>query len=137
MWRHQETGQRRNKTREFIICVHSNEKRMVMGSAMGTPKFSSETESAGSGGFLLSCKKYHIYRQNYTLSSWHCSQIIVYCPPLSFPPLNDGLTAARLSGETGTFGIEAEGLDAGSEHRPTAWRAAGTITSSKSHFLGL
>lgn len=56
MWRHQETGQRRNKTWEFIICVHSNEKRMVMGSAMGTLKFSSETESAGQEGFCSHAK---------------------------------------------------------------------------------
>lgn len=45
------TGQKRYKTCEFMICAHSNEKRMAKGSAMRTLKFSSETESAGQEGF--------------------------------------------------------------------------------------
>lgn len=103
---------------------------------MGTLKSSSETESAGQEGFCSQAKSITFTDRIIPFLSGTAVKLLFIVHLSCSPPLNDGLTAARLSGETGTFGIDAEGLDAGSEHRPTARRAAGTITSSKKPFSG-
>lgn len=118
-------GEKRNKTCEFIICVHSNEKRMAKGSAVGTPKFFEWNGVSGSGGVsALMQQVSHFLTELYPFFlalQWNGCLLST-----SLVLLNDGLTAAWLEGETGTFGVEAEGPDG-------RVRAPASSTASRRH----